>query len=187
MDEIVVLTKATDPVYGICNTHAGQDSTPIKVMSRRRFNLSRTTPGATPFDEAPEFCLNKDLKKKFLTSNCETAGVYVTPRKGRSILVGVQFVTADDAPERDPLTCTIEGSECSTGNQLTRGQSWVPIYRGPTGINARETPARSSYCAIQRINNNEHVYRSYRVILETKRVSAASCWQFSSVLLFGKL
>ena len=110
----------------------------------------------------------------------EKTGLYLTPIRGLSCLQSVRFCTANDIPERDPLTITIEGSN-QTSSELTLGSSWTLIYNGSSGLDT--DPGRQVYGQIQHISNYAW-YRSYR-ILATKQRGYHSSIQYAEIELKG--
>ena len=68
-------------------------------------------------------------------------GFFVTPLISNATLaIGIHFGTADDYPNRDPITVTVEGSNETTNEKLHQGSSWTLLYSGPTGINLAVPP-----------------------------------------------
>lgn len=106
-------------------------------------------------------------------------GVYVTLQRGASLLVAVQFCAANNLPERDPLTVTIEGSN-QPSSALTLGSSWTLICNGLTGLNP--DPGRFAGGTVEYILNNMISYASYRLIITSKR-NITNSIQYSEVKL----
>jgi hypothetical protein len=93
-------------------------------------------------------------------------GFYVTPSiSNASIAISLLFATANDAPNRDPITVTLEGSNV---NALDVGSSWTLIYNGSTGISLTVDPGRTQYVARQNFSNTI-AYRSYRLLVTSHR------------------
>lgn len=110
------------------------------------------------------------------------SGLYVTPRIGRSVATGVQFTTANDNYERDPITVTLEGSNNASA-QLHFGASWTLLYLGVTGINASVDPGRLTYVPMQNFSNTI-AFTSYRLLVTSKRASSYGV-QYSEVGIYG--
>ena len=136
--------------------------------------------------------MDQDRSTKYLSfGNCDgyqptidcgvDTGFYVTPQRGPTLLVAIQFTTASDEPGRDPLGVTIEGS--NTTSALMRGTSWSLIYSGSTGLG--KDPGRGTDGPIQCISNNVIWYTSYRVLVTSKR-GASNSVQYSEVRLLGQ-
>ena len=105
---------ANDSLYGLWNTVAGGNST-------------LATPGSSVgnyiANEGPRNAFDKILSNKYLSlghcndsvsSNDLSCGTntdfYLTLRQSPVVLTGLRFYTGNDAPLRDPLTMTLEGS-----------------------------------------------------------------------------
>lgn len=71
-------------------------------------------------DETPAKAIDNSLTSKYLNFSKENSGFTITPTNGVFSLIGLSLGTAGDAPERDPASVTIEGSNDS-------GSSWLPI------------------------------------------------------------
>ena len=56
-------------------------------------------------------------------------GLSLKPTVGSTVVTGLRFTTANDAPERDPATYTLEGT---TGSPYTG--PWTLISSGDTGM-----------------------------------------------------
>ncbi len=179
-----VITGSADPIYGIWNTTAGGDSTA---------SSAGTGSGQYPASEGPICALdsltgtkylnfgNGDSSVSSLTKGVGT-GFYVVPVAGVSVVTGIQFATANDAQERDPLTITLEGTNAL--GALTLGSSWTPLYSGPTGLSGLGAN-RQAYGTVQAIANSTP-YAAYRVLVTSQRASSNSV-QYSEVSLLGAL
>jgi len=111
-------------------------------------------------------------------------GFYVVPQGGVfSVLQAFQFGTANDSPERDPITITIEASQFSTSTDLEMGSSWNLIYNGSTGINRSNDSDRNAYGSMQTITHPSP-YKAYRILIAEKRGIENSV-QYSEVQFFG--
>jgi hypothetical protein len=102
---------------------------------------------------------------------------------GACVVTGIQFATANDAPERDPITMTLEGSNIANTLLLSKGSGWTLIYSGPIGISNITALLRSTYTDAQNFTNR---VRStiYRFIITSQR-SNASNLQYSEAHLLG--
>src|SRR6476660_970851 len=56
------------------------------------------------------------------------AGFVVTPSVGATLVNGLSMQSANDAPERDPLSVTLEGSNDDTVTDFNSG-TWELIYK----------------------------------------------------------
>ncbi|CAF0948072.1 unnamed protein product [Adineta steineri] len=171
------ITSSNDTIVGIFNTSAGSSS---------GVNVGNWTSSS----EGPLNAFDSNINTKYLnfaTGDTSTtgglhSGFYITPLIGRSIATGIQFATANDNFERDPLTVTLEGSNNASA-QLPLGASWKLIYAGSTGINASADPGRMTYVAMQNFNNTV-AYTSYRLLATSKRASSYGV-QYSEVSIYG--
>lgn len=120
----------------------------------------------------------QDRNKKVCTAN---TGFYVAPQQGATLLLAIQFTTANDHITRDPFTVTIEGSN-ATWSELLRGTSWSLIATLPSGLEI--DPGRTTDGLLQCVHNNTIWYRNYRVLVTSVRDSTY-CIQYSEVKLFG--
>lgn len=170
-----------DTVYGIWNTTAGGSSNAATSGSA----FGNYYPG-----EIPAMVFDRNVSTKYMSfGNCDLSGThtvecglntgfYLTPLVGSSRVVSLRFCTGNDAPLRDPLTVTLEGS-----NQpflvLTQGSSWTLIYNGSTGLN--NDPGRNAYGVTQNISNSVW-YDSYRLLITSKR-GVAPGTQYAEILL----
>ena len=107
-------------------------------------------------------------------------GFVVTPKQGKAIVTGIQFATAGDAPERDPLAITLEGS--NDADAQTTGAGFVLIYEGPIGLD--KDPDRSQWGTVITFPNTT-AYKSYRVLITQTRSNTTGATQYSEVKLIG--
>jgi hypothetical protein len=110
-------------------------------------------------------------------------GFYVTMAVGACVATGIQFATGNDAPERDPITMTLEGSNVANTSLLSIGSSWTLIYNGSTGISDTIVPSRTTYVEVQNFTNTAR-FTSYRFIMTSQR-SVSTNLQYSEAHLLG--
>jgi hypothetical protein len=60
--------------------------------------------------ENAKFVLDGNSATKYLNFDKLNTGFTVTPKSGATVITGISLTTANDSPNRDPLTYTIEGS-----------------------------------------------------------------------------
>jgi hypothetical protein len=186
---IASLLLPEDPILAICTTAIGRNTIPSPLSIGYRECQS---PSAA---EAVNSIIDGDLATKHLTfgnSNSDTTmplkgvgtGFIVVPTTGNmSIIRSFQFGTANDSPNRDPITVSIEGSQMSDQINLEKGSSWNLIYLGWTGIDLNNVSARSSYGNSQSVSQTVP-YRAYRFIIASQRGADTSV-QYSEIKLFG--
>ncbi len=102
---------------------------------------------------------------------------------GACVVTGIQFATANDAPERDPITMTLEGSNVVNTLFLSKGSSWTLIYSGLTGISNTTIPSRTTYVDPQNFTNTAR-FTSYRLIMTSQR-NISTNLQYSEAHLLG--
>ena len=120
-----------------------------------------TSSGQYPSNQVPSMCIDFNSTTKYLnygtgsisglssnTTGVKT-GFYTVLSAGAAVVNSLQMQTANDFPARDPITCTLEGSN-ATGAALSIGSSWTLLYNGSTGINATLAPGRYNWTKIQR-------------------------------------
>ena len=129
----------------------------------------RTGPPRNAFDQdgTSRYAAFGSCSRHQTLTTCGTeTGLYLTPSRGASTLVAIQFQTTSASSERDPLMITIEGSN-QPPTVLTSGSSWVTIYTGPTGLTPN--PGRSSHGTVQYLTSNAGPYTSYRLLVTSIR------------------
>ncbi|MBI1766046.1 MAG: CSLREA domain-containing protein, partial [Acidobacteria bacterium] len=173
------VTAPGDPIVGIAATVGSPTSSASTVG---------TVAGANnyPAAEPPSAAIDNDFSaaSKYLNFGKTGVGFIVTaPTQGPLTVVdGLRFNTANDAPERDPLTVTIEGTN-SANPTTTLNSTWTTIYSGVTGL--ATDPGRNTLGAVVNFSNT-NAFSSYRLIVASVRDGAtANSMQFSEVELLG--
>jgi hypothetical protein len=172
-----------DPIVAIWNTTAGGDSTDSTAGTANA--------GQYPAGEAAPLAIDGKLNTKYLNFGTGGGGVsslvkgvgtgfYVTPVFGNSVATGFRVSTANDAPERDPISIILEGSN-ATGADLKLGTSWTTIFSGATGLAV--DPGRNKD-GPEVDFANAAAYTSYRVLVSGQRASANSV-QYSELQIYG--
>ena len=127
---------------------------------------SNNSPGsegvANAIDNAPTKYLNFDRLN---------TGFTVTPAIGLSVVQGLTLTSANDAPERDPSTYTLEGSH--------DGVNFTPISSGAVPAFA----ARFQKNTI--LFDNDTPYLSYRLVFPEVAGPGGNSMQISEVELLG--
>ena len=115
--------------------------------------------------ETPAQALDGDPETKYLNFGGANSGIIVTPESGTSVVQSLVVTTANDAPERDPATFILYGTNdpiVSTDNSRGDGELWTEIARAEFEIPIErftETPP---------INiTNSISYTSYRLVFDT--------------------
>jgi hypothetical protein len=186
--QLTKITNTGDAITGIWQTTIGGNSTTSTVGTGAA--------GQYPTNEPPAAAIDGTIATKYLNfgtgggSGVSTitkgvgTGYFVTPVLGPSIITGIQVATANDAPARDPLTVSLEGSN-ATGAALEQGSSWTLISTAPDHINLGigTDPGRLMLAPMVTFANTTP-YTSYRVLVQTQRGSANST-QFGELTLHG--
>jgi len=108
----------------------------------------------------------------------DNTGFVVTP-SGGGIVSAVQLATANDVPDRDPLSITIEGSNDSNATDA-QGSGFTLLYEGPTGL--ANDPGRKQWGPVIRFMN-PMAYKTYRVLVTQVRGDNADAVQYSEIKL----
>jgi len=68
--------------------------------------------GDWPGGETPDLAADDDIGTKFLhfKGSDEPTGIQIEPASGASVVTGLTFTTANDSPERDPISYELSGS-----------------------------------------------------------------------------
>ncbi|CAF3801206.1 unnamed protein product [Rotaria sordida] len=181
---IVAITRTGDPIIGVYNTTAGGSIGGVNAFY------------AGP-SEYPTYAIDNSTSTKYLNFGVNTGGItvyqpgintgfYVSPVSSTaSIAIGLLFGTANDVPDRDPITVTLEGTNVTSLAALYLGSSWTLIYSGPTGISATTDPGRQVYVSQQNFSNTL-VFRSYRLLVTSQRGNT-NCVQYSEAQIIGYL
>lgn len=108
-------------------------------------------------------------------------GLLITPKLGSSVVTAIQFYTANDMPERDPITITLEGS--NDPKATTAGfTDFTLIYEGKSGLDA--DPDRGN-AGVNITFPNTTAYKTYRLLI-TKTRSTTDAVQYGEVVLLGQ-
>lgn len=140
-----------------------------------------------PSGEAPSFGLDGDSGTKYLNFGKEDTGLIVARADGKSTIVtGLTFTTGGDAPERDPLTWDLFGTNdpiSSSANSLGDQESWSLVDSGITGFDT--DPGRNATAAPVAVNNGS-AYSGYRLVFTSLRDAAnANSMQVADILFDG--
>jgi len=168
------VTASGDPIVGVAATLGNAISTASTVG---------TTEGQNnyPAAEGPTNVIDDISSSKYLNF-AETGVGFITTPSTATVITGVHFDTANDSPERDPLTISIEGTN-SPNATTTLNSSWTTIYNGASGLST--DPGRESAGSVIAFSNTNS-YTSYRVLVQSVRdAPAANSMQFAEIRLIG--
>ena len=111
---------------------------------------------------------------KYLNFDKLNTGFTIIPARGDSVITGIRLISANDAPERDPSSFLIEGS-----NDL----------KTYTKVATNSIPAFSARFATNTVSfDNTAAYAAYRVTFPTvSNATSANSMQVAEVQLLGSL
>ena len=156
----IELTVPTDQIVAVDKDLANPD------------NLAGNTTNF-PVGQAPANAIDNTLNK-YLNFEKENSGFIVQPNR-KGLLSSIQFTTAGDAQERDPVTYTLEGTR-------NAGITWAPISSGSTGLSGLGRNTLGPNILV----TNTTYYSAYRVVFPTLFDSAAAnSMQVAEVDLLG--
>lgn len=176
--QAAVITAPTDPIFGV-NATPGDDISNLPISSANNY----------PTGEAPPYAIDGNVNTKYLNFGKTNVGFLVVPSMGPSMLTSVRMATANDAPERDPMTITIEGTNEPFNTPPYLGvfnANWTLIYSGSSGLealSAGDATGRKLWGVEQPISG-AGTFSYYRVLVTTIRGNGNSM-QFSEIELNG--
>ncbi|HVE17265.1 MAG TPA: glycoside hydrolase family 95 protein [Chthoniobacterales bacterium] len=158
------------------------DDAAVVVKTKAGAGNVFSAPDASSGGQRIGSAVDRDLGSKHFIKAApgETPGFVITPSIGESVLTKFRFATGNDAPARDPITVTIEGS--NDAHALEAGnKSFTPLYQGPAGLDT--DPGRSGWGAWIAVPNTRS-FKSYRVLV-TKARGVADGVQYAEVAFVG--
>jgi hypothetical protein len=167
------------PGYSIVGVAATPGSTTSAIA------IVGTAGNAYPFGESPSLAIDGATDTKYLNFARINTGFIITIPDGVTTVTGFQFSAANDAPERDPVTVTIEGTSSADPTAAAASANWVLLYSGASGLATdpgRVKPGPSLSFS------NSGAFNTYRVLVTGVRNQAtANSMQFSEVQFFGSI
>ncbi len=139
--------------------------------------------GNWPEGELPDYAIDDDITTKFLNFGGATGvtGIQVTPSVGPSIVTGLSFTTANDAPERDPVAYEIYGS-----NESIDGQYELIAAGEIVDFAQEEAWPRFKGNTTDIVFENTTMYDHYQVLLTAVRdPNSANSMQIGEIELLG--
>ncbi|NLH15246.1 MAG: hypothetical protein GX455_01575, partial [Phycisphaerae bacterium] len=140
-------------------------------------------PSEWPSNESPPLAIDNNTSTKYLhfDGQYKSTGFQVTPSAGKTVVVGLTFTTANDAPERDPIAYELYGSNTSISGPYTLIASGEITDFKQASVWPRftmnTTPIRFS---------NSTSYLHYQVMFPTVRnPGSANSMQIGEVELLG--
>jgi hypothetical protein len=132
------------------------------------------TSSNSPGNEGVTNAIDNNSATKYLNFDKLNAGFTVTPSAGPRVVTGLRLTSANDAPERDPTSFVLSGSN--------DGSTFIEVAHGAV-------PAFSSRFSTLQINfSNNVAYKQYRLLFPTvQNASAAVAMQIAEVEFLGGL
>ena len=132
------------------------------------------TSSRSPENEGVANAIDNNPKTKYLNFDTLNAGLTVSPGTGWSVVTGLRLTSANDAPERDPTTFLLSGSD--------DGKSFTPIATGAIP----DFPDR--FYQVEVAFTNAVAHRHYRLLFPTVRnATAAVAVQIAEVEFLGRV
>ncbi len=152
----------------------GDSIVPIDIIPDSR--------SAHPAGEASVHAFDGLTNTKYLNNGIVQTGVMITPTGGASTITGLQLTTANDAPDRDPTSWTIWGTNdvinhAGLDNSDSSGFNWTQIATDAVALPAD----RTTLGPLQNFANATP-YTSYRVVFPTVGGSTC-CMQVAEIAL----
>lgn len=138
-----------------------------------------------PAAETPAMAIDGSTGTKYLNFAEINTGFIVTIPGGLTTVTGVLFTTANDAPDRDPITVSIEGTSAADPSAAAANATWTSLYSGQSGLAA--DPGRFGDGTAMAFANTSQ-FNTYRVLITSVRNGVgANSMQFSEVQFFGTI
>lgn len=168
----IVVSMVLAPLIAISSVQAANIFTPGDFIIA--IDGNRNIPGLTNTGgEGPLSAFDNSDTTKWLSFGRAFSGLIVTPSGGSSIIQSLSFTTGGDAPERDPVSYQLFGTNdliTSVNNDTGLAENWSLISSGSTGLKLSTEPslARNTTGSLLSITNNT-AYLSYKVVFTALR------------------
>lgn len=131
------------------------------------------TSSNSPGSEGVTNAIDNNTATKYLNFDKLNAGLTVTPSRGATVVTGLRLTSANDAPERDPTSFVLSGS--NDGQSFTEiARNVVPAFAG-------------RFTAVSVAFNNTMAFTQYRLLFPTvKSAGSAVAMQIAEVEFLGK-
>ncbi|MDI6451785.1 LamG domain-containing protein, partial [Anaerobaca lacustris] len=139
--------------------------------------------GDWPGAETPDLAIDNNVATKYLHFKGETepTGFQVTPMLGSTLVTGLTFTTANDAPERDPIAFELYGS-----NESIEGPYELIAAGEIADFNQVDAWPRFTMNATPIEFENTAAYEHYQILFPAVRnPAAANSMQIAEVELIG--
>lgn len=165
----------------ICGSIASWAQTPIIAAGDPvlAFDEDIASNSNYPAGESPNLAIDGSTATKYLNFGRENSGLIITPAFGPSVLRSFAITTANDAPERDPASVIIYGTNAtivSTDNSGGVGESWTRIAELPLALSDN----RFTAMAPADVTNSES-FVSYKFVFATMKGPGHNSMQISEL------
>jgi hypothetical protein len=140
---------------------------------------SDNSPGTEGVANAIDGTQNKYLNFDTRTPNNPPSGFAVTPSVGATLINGISIQSANDAPERDPKSIVLEGSN-DVGPAAYSAGTWETIY-----VNTNIPVFAGRYAFQTFLFPNVKPYLSYRWTVMQVQTNNGCCMQVAEVQFLG--
>lgn len=160
------------PGIGYDRPGPGQTNVTIEPEDvTRPGDLVIPTSSNSPGNETSENAIDNTSTTKYLNFDRVNAGLTVTPSAGDTVVTGLRFTSANDAPDRDPSNFVLSGSrDGNTFTEIARGD--IPFF-----------PSR--FFTVEVAFTNSTAYLHYKLIFPDTRGPSTCCVQISEVEFLG--
>jgi len=137
-----------------------------------------------PSAEYPSLAIDDDVTTKFLhyKGGETTTGIQIAPLVGSTVVTGLTFTSANDAPNRDPITFELSGSNTGIDGPYTLITSGdIADFAGTDAwerLTKTETPIEF---------DNTTAYTYYQITFPTIRGTANDYMQIAEIELLGTI
>lgn len=167
IDDLLV---ASLPVSRVAPVVTQPSQTPANVLSPSDPIVA--TSANSPANEGVAMAIDGSNQTKYLSFDKVNAGFTVTPRSGASVVTALALTTANDSPERDPASWTLQGS--------INGIDYETIATGSMAANPTRFRTETFPFA------NAKAYTSYRMAFPTvANAAGGNSMQVAEVALLG--
>jgi hypothetical protein len=148
-----------------------EPGTPLEDVTQPGDPLVATSSNS-PGSEDVTKAIDNNPQTKYLNFDKLNAGFTVTPAAGKTLITGLRFTSANDAPDRDPTSYILSGSN--------DGKSFTEIARGPIPA----FPTR--FHTLDVLFTNRVSYSIYRLLFPTvQNATVAVAMQIAEVQFLG--
>ncbi len=147
--------------------------TPLSDVTQKGDPIVPTSSNS-PGNEGVENAIDNNTATKYLNFDKLNAGLTVAPSAGETVVTGLRFTSANDAPERDPTSFLLAGSQDGlVFSEIARGM--IPVFTG-------------RFTTVEAVFTNRVAYRHYRLLFPTVRATASAvAMQIAEIEFLGRI